>query len=113
MRLLVTGGAGFIGSNFILYWMKNYPNDIVVNLDKLTYAGNLENLKEVENNSNYSFIHGDICDAKVVYKAMEGIDAVVHFAAESHVDRSIMDPDIFVRSNVLGTQGLLEQALKH
>jgi len=113
MRLLVTGGAGFIGSNFILYWMKNYPNDIVVNLDKLTYAGNLENLKEVENNSNYSFIHGDICDAKVVYKAMEGIDAVVHFAAESHVDRSIMDPDIFVRSNVLGTQVLLEQALKH
>ena len=113
MRLLVTGGAGFIGSNFILSWMKNYPNDIVVNLDKLTYAGNLENLKEVENNSNYSFIHGDICDAKVVYKAMEGIDAVVHFAAESHVDRSIMDPDIFVRSNVLGTQVLLEQALKH
>lgn len=113
MRLLVTGGAGFIGSNFILYWMKNYPNDIVVNLDKLTYAGNLENLKEVENNSNYSFIHGDICDSKVVDKAMEGIDAVVHFAAESHVDRSIMDPDIFVRSNVLGTQVLLEQALKH
>lgn len=112
MKLLVTGGAGFIGSNFILYWLKNYPEDLIINLDKLTYAGNLENLKEIENNKNYQFIHGDICDQKVVEKAMEGVDIVVHFAAESHVDRSIMEPFDFVRTNILGTQVLLDVALE-
>ncbi len=113
MKLLVTGGAGFIGSNFILYWIKNHPEDLIVNLDKLTYAGNLENLKSIEGNSNYSFIHGDICDSKIADKAMEGIDAVVHFAAESHVDRSIIDPSNFVKTNVLGTQVLLDAALRY
>ena len=112
MKLLVTGGAGFIGSNFILYWAKAHPDDIIVNFDKLTYAGNLENLKEVEHNPNYSFIHGDICDPEVVAKAMEGIDTVVHFAAETHVDRSITGPAIFLETNVLGTQVLLDAAVK-
>lgn len=112
MKLLVTGGAGFIGSNFILYWMKNYPEDEIVNLDKLTYAGNLENLTSIEKNPNYSFIHGDICDPDAVAKAMQDIDTVVHFAAESHVDRSISGPAEFVRTNVLGTQVLLDAALK-
>lgn len=112
MRLLVTGGAGFIGSNFILYWMKNHPDDKIINLDKLTYAGNLENLKEVEHNSNYSFVHADIRDADTVGKAMEGVDWVVHFAAETHVDRSIMGPAVFVETNVVGTQVLLDAALK-
>ncbi len=113
MKLLVTGGAGFIGSNFILYWLKNHPEDIIVNFDKLTYAGNLENLKTVEKNPNYSFIHGDICDSQAVNLAMEGIDTVVHFAAESHVDRSIMEPASFVVTNVVGTQVLLDAALKN
>jgi dTDP-glucose 4,6-dehydratase len=113
MKILVTGGAGFIGSNFILYWAKKYPNDSIVNLDKLTYAGNLENLKSLENNSSYSFIHGDICDPKVVSNAMIGVDAVVHFAAESHVDRSILEPAEFIKTNVLGTQILLDAALKN
>jgi len=113
MKLLITGGAGFIGSNFILYWIKNHPEDLVVNLDKLTYAGNLENLKSIEGNSNYSFVHGDICDSKIVDKAMEGIDTVVHFAAETHVDRSIVDPTEFIKTNVLGTQVLLNAALRN
>jgi dTDP-glucose 4,6-dehydratase len=113
MKLLVTGGAGFIGSNFILYWMKNHPEDSVVNLDKLTYAGNLENLKEVDTYPNYEFIHGDICDPSVVEKAMQGVDMVVHFAAETHVDRSITGPAVFVTTNVVGTQVLLDSALKH
>ena len=113
MKILVTGGAGFIGSNFILYWMKNYPNDQVVNLDSLTYAGNLENLQEVENNPNYRFIKGDICDLNIVDKAMQGIDVIVHFAAESHVDRSIKKPSDFVVTNVVGTQVLLDMTLKH
>lgn len=112
MKLLVTGGAGFIGSNFILYWMKNHPDDKIVNLDALTYAGNLENLVRVQNNHNYSFVKGDIIDAEVVYKTMEGVDWVVHFAAESHVDRSISDPEVFLKSNILGTHVLLESALK-
>ena len=112
MKLLVTGGAGFIGSNFILYWFKNHPQDQIANLDVLTYAGNLENLKDVEKNPNYTFIKGDICDADVVEKAMKNVNVVVHFAAESHVDRSIMDPLIFVRTNVLGTQVLLVAARK-
>lgn len=113
MKLLITGGAGFIGSNFILYWLKNHPEDTIVNFDKLTYAGNLENLKTVEKNPNYSFIHGDICDSQAVNLAMEGIDTVVHFAAESHVDRSIMEPASFVVTNVVGTQVLLDAALKN
>lgn len=113
MKLLVTGGAGFIGSNFILYWMKKYPEDIVVNFDKLTYAGNLENLKEVENNKNYKFIQGDICDPETINAAMNEIDTVVHFAAESHVDRSIAKPSEFIMTNVVGTQALLDAAFKN
>jgi dTDP-glucose 4,6-dehydratase len=113
MRILVTGGAGFIGANFILYWLANHPQDEIVNLDKLTYAGNLENLKEAEGNPNYKFVKGDICDGGVVGKAMEEVDVVVHFAAESHVDRSIQGPAIFVKTNVIGTQVLLENALRH
>jgi len=113
MKLLVTGGAGFIGSNFILYWIKNHPDDKIINFDKLTYAGNLENLKDIEGNPNYQFIHGDICNAEDVEKAMQGIDYVVHFAAESHVDRSILEPGGFVLTNVVGTQVLLQAALKN
>jgi dTDP-glucose 4,6-dehydratase len=111
MKLLVTGGAGFIGSNFILYWLKNHPQDSIINLDKLTYAGNLENLKSIQNNPNYQFVQGDICEAKAVDEVMRGVDTVVHFAAESHVDRSITDPSSFVKTNVLGTQILLDVAL--
>lgn len=113
MKVLVTGGAGFIGSNFILYWIKNHPQDQIINFDKLTYAGNLENLKEVEKKPNYSFVHGDICDASLVNSAMQGVDIVVHFAAESHVDRSIMEPAAFVMTNVVGTQVLLDAAIKN
>ena len=111
MRLLVTGGAGFIGSNFILYWLKKYPKDYIINLDLLTYAGKLENLKEVENHPGYQFVRGDICDREIVEAVLaEKIDALVHFAAESHVDRSIEDPAVFVRTNVLGTEVLLSVA---
>lgn len=110
MKLLVTGGAGFIGSNFIHYILDNYPEDKIINLDALTYAGNLENLKDIENNPNYSFVHGDIMDTVIVSQLMEKIDVVVHFAAESHVDRSILDSDSFVRTNVNGTLNLLEIA---
>jgi dTDP-glucose 4,6-dehydratase len=113
MKLLVTGGAGFIGANFILYWLQKYPQDQIVNLDKLTYAGNLENLASVSKNPHYTFIKGDITDKKVVEQAMKGIDTIVHFAAESHVDRSILGPAVFVKTNVLGTQVLLDFALKH
>ena len=109
---MVTGGAGFIGSNFIHYWLKNHPGDFIVNLDKLTYAGNPDNLKDIENNPNYSFIKGDICDPQIVKKAMKNVDIIVHFAAESHVDRSIIDPSIFVKTNVLGTQVLLNEAIR-
>jgi dTDP-glucose 4,6-dehydratase len=113
--ILVTGGAGFIGSNFITSFMAGNPGCRVINLDLLTYAGNLENLKGVENNSHYRFVKGDICDAPLVAGLLgeEKIDAVVHFAAESHVDRSITGPEIFVRTNVLGTQVLLEESRKH
>jgi dTDP-glucose 4,6-dehydratase len=112
MNLLVTGGAGFIGSNFVRYMLGKYPNYKVVNYDLLTYAGNLENLKDVENHPNYTFVKGDINNRELVdylVKTHE-IDVIVNFAAESHVDRSITDPDIFVKTNVLGTQALLDVA---
>lgn len=112
MKLLVTGGAGFIGANFIHYWMANHSDDDVVNFDTLTYAGNLENLTSVEKNPHYTFVHADICDPKSVLDATQGVDIVVHFAAESHVDRSITEPAPFILTNVLGTQVLLDAALK-
>lgn len=112
MRLLVTGGAGFIGSNFIHYWLKKHLQDQIINFDKLTYAGNLDNLKSVEKNPNYSFIKGDICDQKAVNRAVKDVDVIVNFAAESHVDRSILGPAIFIQTNVVGTQVLLNAALK-
>jgi dTDP-glucose 4,6-dehydratase len=114
-HLLVTGGAGFIGSNFVHYWLTNHPADRVVNLDALTYAGNLENLKEVEANPNYHFVQGDICDAAGVSRMLEDekIDAVVNFAAESHVDRSILGPEAFIKTNVHGTFTLLEAARQY
>lgn len=112
MKVLVTGGAGFIGSNFIHYWLKNHPEDRIVNLDTLTYAGHLESLKDIEGNPNYQFIKGDITNPSDVNQAMEGVNIVVHFAAESHVDRSIVDPSVFVRTNVLGTTQLLNSALE-
>src|SRR5688572_10772263 len=108
MKLFVTGGAGFIGSNFVHYWAKYHPEDQIVVFDKLTYAGNLANLEPVK--EKIEFIRGDIADKSAVTKAMGGSDTVVHFAAESHVDRSILDPQNFVRTNVLGTQVLLEAA---
>lgn len=108
LRLLVTGGCGFIGSNFIRYMLKNYPYEII-NLDKLTYCGNLENLKDVENDSRYTFLRGDIADREVLEEIFERkIDIVINFAAESHVDRSIIDPSQFIRTNVYGTYNLLE-----
>jgi dTDP-glucose 4,6-dehydratase len=110
MKILVTGGAGFIGSNFILHMMNKYTDYEIVNLDKLTYAGNLENLKSLENNPKYTFIHGNICDRDIVRKAMTGCDIVVHFAAESNVDRSITGPAIFIETNLMGTEVLLEVA---
>ncbi|MBI2019283.1 dTDP-glucose 4,6-dehydratase [Candidatus Daviesbacteria bacterium] len=112
MRVLVTGGAGFIGSNFIRYWLQNHPEDKIVNLDALTYAGHIESLKDVEENPSYAFTKGDITDPEVVSSAMEGVDIVVHYAAESHVDRSIVDPLQFVKTNVLGTAVLLNAALE-
>lgn len=113
MRILVTGGAGFIGSNFIRFWLARHPEDQIINLDKLTYAGNLENLREVESFPSYQFVKGDICNSQVVDQLMKGVDIVVHFAAESHVDRSINDPQVFLRTNILGTFNLLEAARKH
>jgi dTDP-glucose 4,6-dehydratase len=113
MKILVTGGAGFIGSNFIKYILSHYPHYKILNLDKLTYAGNLDNLSEIKDNFNYQFIKGDICDQNLVERIVgEGINAIINFAAETHVDRSIYDPKIFVETNVLGTQILLESALK-
>ncbi len=112
MKLFVTGGAGFIGSNFIRYWLTRHPADRVVNFDSLTYAGNLENLTGVDQGENYQFIQGNITDSVAVAAAMAGCDIVVHFAAETHVDRSITGPGIFLTTNVLGTQVLLDAALK-
>ncbi|MBI2459419.1 MAG: dTDP-glucose 4,6-dehydratase [Parcubacteria group bacterium] len=110
MKILVTGGAGFIGSNFIRYWLKKYPADSLVNLDALTYAGNLENLSDIENNKNYKFIKGSICDDNLAYDLVQDLDLIVNFAAESHVDRSIMDCRDFITTNVEGTRTLLEAA---
>jgi len=114
MKILVTGGAGFIGSNFILYMMQQHPQDEIINLDALTYAGNLENLESVENEPNYTFVHGDIADKGKVDEVFKGgVDVVVNFAAESHVDRSILEPEAFVNANVLGTQVLLDAAKRY
>ena len=112
MKVLVTGGAGFIGANFILYWLRKYPSDSIINIDKLTYAGNLSNLLTVEDSSRYSFVKADICNKNAVEKAMRGVDIVVHFAAESHVDRSFVKPFEFMETNVHGTHVLLEAAVK-
>lgn len=108
MKILVTGGAGFIGSNFIRHMLNTYPNYEIVNLDKLTYAGNLNNLKDIESSPRYSFVRGDICDSDTVLAAAKGCDAIVNFAAESHVDRSISSAKEFLTTNVLGTEVLLE-----
>lgn len=112
-RILVTGGAGFIGSNFIRYMVNKYSEYEIINLDDLTYCGNLENLKDIENKDNYSFVKGNICDKAVVDELVEKSDYVINFAAESHVDRSISDPEIFIKSNVLGTQVLLNAAKQY
>ncbi|MFP4106080.1 MAG: dTDP-glucose 4,6-dehydratase [Phycisphaerae bacterium] len=111
-RILVTGGAGFIGSNFIRFVLQQRPDTRVVNLDGLSYPGNLENLTDVEADPRYTFVQGDICDSELLERVVDGCDAIVHFAAESHVDRSIIDSRPFVRSNVLGTQTLLDAARK-
>ncbi|MFA5374645.1 MAG: dTDP-glucose 4,6-dehydratase [Dehalococcoidia bacterium] len=114
MKLLVTGGAGFIGSNFIRYVLSKHAGWHVVNMDKLTYAGNLENLRDVENSTRYEFVKGDIADARLVDGILKkDIDAVVNFAAESHVDRSIMDASPFIETNIAGTQALLDGARRH
>lgn len=114
MTILVTGGAGFIGSNFIFYQLKNHPDDRIVCLDKLTYAGNLETLKSVMDHENFSFVKADIADKQAVEKLFEEEkpDIVVNFAAESHVDRSIEDPSIFLKTNILGTQVLMDACRK-
>ena len=110
MKILVTGGAGFIGCNFVHYMLEQHPEDVIVNLDLLTYAGNLESLADVESAPNYSFVKGDIADREFIMELFqkENFDVVVNFAAESHVDRSIVDPGVFVRTNVMGTQVLLD-----
>lgn len=113
MKLLVTGGAGFIGSNFIRYWLETHPDDHIMNLDALTYAGIPSSLKDVENNPHYTFVKGDIRDATTVDPLVKECDIVVHFAAESHVDRSILGPEAFVETNIKGTFVLLEAVRKH
>jgi dTDP-glucose 4,6-dehydratase len=111
-KLLVTGGAGFIGANFVHYWMNKYPKDKVVVIDALTYAGNFSNLASVQNNENFNFVHGDICDQPLIESLLteHDIDTLVHFAAESHVDRSITGPDAFIETNIIGTYSLLKAA---
>ena len=111
-RILVTGGAGFIGSNFVRMVLAEHPDCLIVNLDKLTYAGNLENLAGFENHPNHKFTKGDICDGALIEKIIDEykIDAIINFAAESHVDRSINEPKVFIQTNVTGTLTLLEAA---
>jgi dTDP-glucose 4,6-dehydratase len=113
--LLVTGGAGFIGSNFVRYVLERYENYHVVNLDLLTYAGNLDNLRDVESHPNYRFVHGDICDRALVERLFqeESFDYVLNFAAETHVDRSLLDPGCFIQTDIAGTHVLLEASLRH
>jgi len=113
MKLLITGGAGFIGSNFIRYWLKKYPQDKIVNLDKLTYAGHLSSTDDFQKNPNYKFVKGDICDSELANSLTKEVDTVVNFAAESHVDRSIVGPKDFLNTNVIGTQLLLDASLKN
>ena len=113
MRLLITGGAGFMGSNFIRHMLEKYPDYRITNLDKLTYAGNLETLRGIEKNPNYKFVKGDICDEKTVDDLVKEADAIINYAAETHVDRSIMNPRDFAMTDVIGTQTLLEAAKKH
>ncbi|MFN3429621.1 MAG: dTDP-glucose 4,6-dehydratase, partial [Candidatus Sericytochromatia bacterium] len=113
MQIIVTGGAGFIGSNFERYMLNQHPEHQVIVLDVLTYAGNLASLEDLQGNPRFRFVHGDICDAGLVNSLLAQADAVVHFAAESHVDRSITDPGVFVRTNVEGTVTLLDAAKKH
>jgi len=110
MKILVTGGAGFIGSNFIHYWLQTHPGDQIINFDLLTYAGNIKNLEDISSNPNYTFVKGDIADAEQVNSLMPGVDLIVNFAAETHVDRSIKDSADFIRTNVEGTRVLLEAA---
>ncbi len=112
MKLLITGGAGFIGSNFIRYLLKKYKNYKIFNLDKLTYCGNLDNLIDVEKNPRYKFFKGDIADKKIVEKLVKNVDVIINFAAESHVDRSILEPDSFIKTDIFGTFTLLEAAKK-
>ena len=113
--ILITGGAGFIGSNFVPYFCEKYPEYKIINLDKLTYAGNLENLRSCENMPNYSFVQGDICDADLIEKLFRENDVrgVIHFAAESHVDNSITGPRAFINTNIIGTFNLLDAARRH
>ncbi len=113
--LLVTGGAGFIGSNFVLYWLETYPQDKVIVLDALTYAGNRASLESVEDRKNFEFVHGNICNTALVEELLDtrSINIIVHFAAESHVDRSITKPEAFIETNIIGTYSLLQAAKKH
>ncbi len=112
-KILVTGGAGFIGSNFVHYLLRRHDDVEVINLDKLTYAGNLENLRDIKGHPNYRFVKGDICDAGLVDELMDGVEVVVNFAAESHVDRSIGGPDAFIRTDVFGAFVLLDASRRH
>ena len=112
MKILVTGGAGFIGSHFIKYMLEKYPEYKIINLDKLTYCANLHNLKEIENNLNYTFIKGDICDSELLEKNFNNLDCIINFAAQTHVDNSIKDPKEFIKTNIEGTYNLLEFSKK-
>lgn len=113
MKILVTGGAGFIGSCFIRHMLKSHPDYKIINFDCLTYAGNIENLDDIKDNPNYSFVKADICDKKAVDRAVSEVDCVINFAAESHVDRSILNPEIFIETNIKGTLNLLDCTKKH
>lgn len=114
-KILITGGAGFIGSNFVHYMLNKYIDYFIVNLDLLTYAGNLETLREIQGNPNYKFVKGDISDRELVYELFEEekFDIVINFAAESHVDRSVKNPELFIKTNVMGTQVLLDASVKY